>query len=547
MLKEIIRALSKMKVPYSEMPMFFDRSKTAIYGWGQGKEPKNVTIAQLCTGVDQCRSHYLKLDHDTFIKQLIYYLDIPRNDQDDLWEEYVCRREMAQQNGDAYYQQFITDLILHESIKPRPSQQKSRANKESIVVPRIAVGGHHILAVKENGHVLVAGENDSQQCATHYWRDIVSVGAGWNYSAGLKKDGTCIVAGQNMIGNGDVFQWRDLTAIACGPFHMLGLCKDGNVKAYGRAGNGQCLVNHWNQLQAVAAGNNHSVGLKNDGTVICAGKNDCGQCETDSWENIVSIVAAGDHTIGLSSDGTILAAGDVAGFSFSGWTDITAIATGLYHVVGLRNDGTVIATGHESAGQCDVWKWHNIVEIAAGAFTTVAINAEGNVLCTHDPHQNSMLYLDTSTWKLFEPVDPSAANTRTNRYELLRKNFLSLLLQAKESAMHFTVNAYPLSALDGQDPDLEAYRAEEANRHMAELFAVSKQIWELHEQYKPLKPLTDLMLQYSAMFCDLHSSLTIEISAKKKMYQTGEHTKHLLDQLNIGIRELERCLREAQG
>ena len=191
-----------------------------------------------------------------------------------------------------------------------------------------------------------------------------------------------------------------------------------------------------------------------------------------------------------------------------------------------------------------MWKWHDIVEIAAGAFTTVAINAEGKVLCTHDPHQNSMLYLDTSTWELFEPVDPSAVNTRTNRYELLRKNFLSLLLQAKESAMHFTVNAYPLSALDGQDPDLEAYRAEEANRHMAELFAVSKQIWELHEQYKPLKPLTDLMLQYSTVFHDLHSSFTLEIIEEAETNQMRENINKMLDQFNIEIQRIEMLLRE---
>jgi len=121
-----------------------------------------------------------------------------------------------------------------------------------------------------------------------------------------------------------------------------------------------------------------------------------------------------------------------------------------------------------------------------------------------------------------------------------------LLLKAKKHAIHFTVNAYPLTAVL-QKPDeheLMVFQKEEANRHMSELFVISKQIWELNEQFKPLKPLTDLMLQYTALFCELYSSLTLEMSGEKKIYQTGENTKLLLDQFNDEIRGLERCLRE---
>ena len=95
-----------------------------------------------------------------------------------------------------------------------------------------------------------------------------------------------------------------------------------------------------------------------------------------------------------------------------------------------------------------------------------------------------------------------------------------------------------------QNTELAQKRAEEMNRHVPEVYTISQQIWELHEQHKPLRPLTDMMFRYVTVFHDLYASLTVEMIEGKKNYHTGEDTKILLDQINTEIRWIEMRLGE---
>jgi len=57
-----------------------------------------------------------------------------------------------------------------------------------------------------------------------------------------------------------------------------------------------------------------------------------------------------------------------------------SISAGLSHSVGLHNNGTVIATGDNSAGQCNIQSWTDVVSISAGALHTVGLRRDGTVL-----------------------------------------------------------------------------------------------------------------------------------------------------------------------
>ena len=171
----------------------------------------------------------------------------------------------------------------------------------------------------------------------------------------------------------------------------------------------------------------HTVGLKSDGTVVAVGDNylravrcrrldghhpgrrrrycitrwglsptapwspwdgtDNGQCNVGDWtghhpgRRRLSI-----HTVGLKSDGTVVAVGDNSAgqCDVGGWTDIVQVAAGLDHTVGLKSDGTVVAVGDNSCGQCNVGGWTDIIQVAAGDYHTVGLKSDGTVVAVGD-------------------------------------------------------------------------------------------------------------------------------------------------------------------
>ena len=89
------------------------------------------------------------------------------------------------------------------------------------------------------------------------------------------------------------------------------------------------------------------------------------------------LAAGRRHTVGRLPDGRVVAVGaDSAGeCRVSQWRDVVAVAagnvhaasnTGRSHTLGLRSDGTVLACGWNAQGQCNVQDWHGVVAVAAG-------------------------------------------------------------------------------------------------------------------------------------------------------------------------------------
>ena len=74
---------------------------------------------------------------------------------------------------------------------------------------------------------------------------------------------------------------------------------------------------------------------------------------------LTPLAAGRQHTVRCLPNGRVVAVGaDSAGeCQVSQWRDVVAVATGSHHSVGLRTDGGVVATGSNSHGQLEVGTW----------------------------------------------------------------------------------------------------------------------------------------------------------------------------------------------
>lgn len=260
-------------------------------------------------------------------------------------------------------------------------------------------GDRHSVALKKDGTVYAAGNNEYGQCNVAGWRDIVALAAGINHTLGLRGNGTVIACGDNSFGQCDVGDWKNVVAAGAGKGHSIAALNNGRAAAVGDNSFGQCDVGGWSGIIAVAAGYNHTVGLREDGTVTAAGDNSLGQCDVEQWCDIVSITACGDFTAAVRSDGTVLTTGDNSAYqcdtgvlgsadfvsagdfhllAVSGgrlkvigdndwhqadtalWKRLISAAGGRYHSVGVCDDGTAYSAGDNKSGQCDVDSWSNL-------------------------------------------------------------------------------------------------------------------------------------------------------------------------------------------
>ena len=105
----------------------------------------------------------------------------------------------------------------------------------------------------------------------------------------------------------------------------------------------------------------------------------------------VPLAAGRRHTVGRLADGRVVAVGsDSAGeCQVAQWRDIVAVTsgnvhiagnTGRSHTLGLRGDGTVLASGWNSQGQCNVRDWRNVIAIAAGWRFSAGLRGDGTLV-----------------------------------------------------------------------------------------------------------------------------------------------------------------------
>jgi len=275
---------------------------------------------------------------------------------------------------------------------------------DSLVFEMVAIGGHHTLALKDDGTVWAWGSNLDGQLG----------------------DGT---TRNTRIAPVQVHGLYNAVSIAAGLHHSIALTCDGMVWAwgwndFGRLGDGTrqsratpVQVRGLYNVVSVATSNAHSVALRSDGTVWAWGWNIHGQLGDGTWtssdtpvqaqglDNVISVAAGWGHSIALRSDGTVWAWG--AGWNgqlgdgtaecsntpvqVQGLANVVAVTAGDSYSVALRDDGTVWAWGWNSNGQLgdgttessnmpvQVQGLTDIAAVAAGSSHSIALRADGAV------------------------------------------------------------------------------------------------------------------------------------------------------------------------
>ncbi|MBF0226846.1 MAG: VWA domain-containing protein [Desulfobacterales bacterium] len=279
------------------------------------------------------------------------------------------------------------------------------------VIPRIAAGGVHTVALKTDGSVFTWGDNyygqlgngstikSSIPVQVTSLFNVSGVTAGSYYTASLKNDSvwTWGYNSYGQLGNGSTATSlnpvqatgvSDIYGITAGGAHMVVLKTGGAVwtwgyNNYGQLGNGTnknnatpAQISGISNVATIASGVYHAVAIKSDGSVWAWGWNNEGQLGNGSTVNSkipvqiglsnVSMVSAGVfHTLALKSSGTVLAWGDnsygelgngstidsLSPIQVTGLSNIYAVAAGYYHSVALKGDGTVWTWGRNSYGQ----------------------------------------------------------------------------------------------------------------------------------------------------------------------------------------------------
>lgn len=264
----------------------------------------------------------------------------------------------------------------------------------------IGAGTYHSVALRTDGRVIAAGDNECGQCDVSKWRNIIAVAAGGFHTAAIKKDGSVLATGDNLEGQCNISGWDDIISLHLSSRHTVGLRADGRVMAAGRNKNGECEVSRWRNIVGIAVDFGGTYGIKTDGSVVAAGDIPYDRYDVTSlsnvsvlagirhrgimmalkkdgtvvkprntpnrtkWSGIVSLAATRDCFIGLTTGGKakILEyywASSGVECNLDGWNDIIAITSGGYHALGLRADGTAVAAmldgdPQNDEGQCDV-------------------------------------------------------------------------------------------------------------------------------------------------------------------------------------------------
>lgn len=293
--------------------------------------------------------------------------------------------------GEAYY-------IYYELGDYKDSEEKANKIITNLIHRTgrntFSVGDYHIVAVKNDGTVLAAGENDYGRCNVFGWTDIVEVSIEYSSTVGLKSDGTVVTTDE--MDQNEMSKWHGIVSIASGNYHTVGLKSDGTVVV-----NNYYDVSSWCGITAIAAGSDHTVGLKADGTVvaICDGL-DCA-CDVSSWSDIVAISASDYHIVGVKSDGTVVATGcnNHGECNVSNLRDIVKVEAGTFHTVALKSDGTVVIVG-SLLGDDNISSHSGVVAISADFYHTGVLKANGTIIVSGDGDWDWDYYScgDVSSW-----------------------------------------------------------------------------------------------------------------------------------------------------
>lgn len=252
----------------------------------------------------------------------------------------------------------------------------------------IAAGKYNSILIKDDGSVMVVGDDEYDELDAKHWSDIVAVSAGDRHIVGLRANGTVVSVGSNDVGQREVSGWSDVVAIAAGDVHTIALHENGTLSAAGPLYTPRCDVAELHRLAgdkrivSIAAGYLHTLALLEDGTVIASGDNERLQCNVSGWTDIAAIYAGTYFSLGLKTDGTVVMAG-LQAWNVSGWTDIVNLAAGDHFAVGITSEGAFVHFGIEDSigpgTPNTIPTWENPVQVAAGNDHFLVMRGDGFV------------------------------------------------------------------------------------------------------------------------------------------------------------------------
>lgn len=239
----------------------------------------------------------------------------------------------------------------------------------------IAAGRNHVVALRRDGTVAAAGNNDKGQCNVQDWTDIIAVAAGFEYTVGLRSDGTVAATGFNNNGQCNVQGWTDIVEICAGntATYTIGVKADGTIVAAG----GPEGEDYHRQIPGIA----------DDMVKICPG-----------WKGILVVMEDGDVELIPSSD-------DMKGIKR--WMCIKDAAVGTGHAVGLMVDGTVLVAGDDRKGQKEAEKWQDIVSVSVGPGFIIGLRMDGTVLAAGQitrAEENQKVLQEIASWQNIGPA-----------------------------------------------------------------------------------------------------------------------------------------------
>ena len=285
------------------------------------------------------------------------------------------------------------NATFNEALDPKTITSGSFTVVRKSKVIKVATGGGHTVALRDDGTVTAWGENSDGQISIPVGlTNVMSVAAGGSTTVALKEDGTVVAWGSNYDGQTSVpTGLSEVVAIAAGGRHTVALKSDGKVVAWGNNEHGQTTVpTDLSGVVAVAVGSTHTVALKGDGTVVAWGSNVFNQSAVPSnLSGVVAVAAGSCHTVAMKDDGTLVAWGDNSNGQTvvpSNLFDVVAVAAGSNHTLALRNDGTVVAWGESYSlssvtGQAFIPNdLTGVVSISAGGLHDVVVKNDGTVV-----------------------------------------------------------------------------------------------------------------------------------------------------------------------
>lgn len=268
--------------------------------------------------------------------------------------------------------------------------------------PTIAAGFNYTVAVKEDGTVAAAGDNEKGQCNVSSWNNIVSVVVGPNHTIGLKSDGTVVATGDNEDGQCNVSGWKDIISVATGDDHTVGLKADGTVVFTG-TGDRIKECEKWHDIVQVVASCQFIAGLKADGTVEILndylGSNSFYEKIKDE-KDVKKIVSCVGTIAALKNDGTVVVASvNEDRYNTSSLTGIKDIFAGYHELIILKEDGTIRVLGaFVEKYNAEAYKWKNIVEASSAYDHLVALRENGTVVAIGNPEYDQG-ECNVSSWK----------------------------------------------------------------------------------------------------------------------------------------------------